>query len=175
MVATGGTALAPGSMPPPGALPTPQGTPPPGVHIPAPSFRPILIAMSMTLLVAGLILGGWALILGAVALSFTLLGWLFDAVREYRAAVAADRTGHLDAGPSPSLADRDRSRSSRWILAGGLLLSSGLLPNANPPAAGPVGQRRRRRWRRRPQPSGPPPSLPEADVVDRPPRTRRSS
>ena len=42
MVATGGTALAPGSMPPPGALPTPQGTPPPGVHIPAPSFRPLL-------------------------------------------------------------------------------------------------------------------------------------
>ena len=119
MVATGGTALAPGSMPPPGALPTPQGTPPPGVHIPAPSFRPLLIAMSMTLLVAGLILGGWALILGAVALSFTLLGWLFDAVREYRAAVAADRTGHLDAGPSPSWPTGDvrgRSRGS-WSAA----------------------------------------------------------
>ncbi len=173
MVATGGTALAPGSVPPPGALPTPQGTPPPGVHIPAPSFRPLLIAMSMTLLVAGLILGGWALILGAVALSFTLLGWLFDAVREYRAAVAADRSGHLDAGPSPSWPLATFAVLA-WILAGGLLLSSGLLPNANPPgpalwpapsppvASGASSPRARR-------PACPTPTS------SRPPRTRRSS
>ena len=113
MVATGGTALALGSMPRPGAPPEPHGTLLPGVHIPAHIAPPAPIATSMTLLLLGSILGGWALILGAVALSFTLLGWLFDAVREYRAAVAADRTGHLDAGPSPSLAAWRRSRSSR--------------------------------------------------------------
>ncbi len=165
LVATGGQALAPGSLPPPGALPAPQGTPPAGVHIPAPSFRPLLIAMSMTLLVAGLILGGWALILGAVALSFTLLGWLFDAVREYRAAVAADRTGHLDAGPSPRWPLATFAVLA-WILAGGMLLSSGLLPNSNPPAAGPVASAIAGGGGGGLKPSGPPPSLPDADVIE---------
>ncbi len=162
LVTTGGTALAPL---PPGALSAPAGTPPPGVHIPAPSFRPLLIAMSMTLLVAGLILGGWALILGAVALSVTLVGWLLDAVREYRAAIAADRTGHLDAGPSPRWPTATFAALA-WILVGAVLLSSGVLPNSSAPVAsgGPL-------------PSGaagggggssaaPPPSLPHADVIE---------
>ncbi len=161
LVTTGGTAVTPL---PPGALSTPGGTPPPGVHIPAPSFRPLLIAMSMTLLVAGLIVGGWALILGAVALVVTLAGWLHDALREYLAAVAADRSGHLDAGPSPRWPTATFACLA-WILAGGLLLSSGLLPNSTAPVAegGPL-------------PSGaagggggsaaPPPSLPAADVIE---------
>jgi plastocyanin len=162
LVTTGGTAVVPL---PPGALPAPEGTPPPGVHIPAPSFRPLLIAISMTLLVAGLILGGWALILGAIALVVTLVGWLHDALREYLAAVAADRTGHLDAGPWPRWPIATFAVLA-WILAGGLLLSSGLLPNSSAPVAegGPL-------------PSGaaggggggsaaPPPSLPNADVIE---------
>ncbi len=162
LVTTGGNAL---TTLPPGALSTPGGEPPPGVHIPAPSFRPLLIAMSMTLLVAGLIVGGWALILGAVALVLTLAGWLHDALREYLAAVAADRSGHLDAGPSPRWPTATFAALA-WILAGGLLLSSGLLPNSSAPVAegGPL-------------PSGaagggggasgaPPPSLPNADVIE---------
>jgi hypothetical protein len=67
--------------------------------------------MSMTLLVAGLILGGWALILGAVALSFTLFGWLFDAVREYRAA--SPPTGPATSMPAVALGPLATSRSSR--------------------------------------------------------------
>ena len=57
---------------PRGPSPRPPGTPPAGVHMPAPSFRPLLVAMSMTLLVAGLVVGGWALILGFIALVVTL-------------------------------------------------------------------------------------------------------
>ena len=56
----------------------------------------------MTILVGGLILGGWALILGLIAIVVTGLGWLWDARREYVAVEEADITGHLDAGGNPS-------------------------------------------------------------------------
>jgi plastocyanin len=162
LVTAGEAALAPL---PPGALSAPAGTPPEGVHIPAPSFRPVLIAIAMTLLVGGLIVGGWALILGFSALVVTLLGWLRDARREYGYTLQADRTGHLDAGPWPRWPIATFAVLA-WILAGGLLLTSSLLPNSGAPAAsgGPL-------------PSGaagggggasaaPAPSLPTADVVE---------
>jgi plastocyanin len=85
-----------------GALPAPRGTPPAGVHIPPPSFRPLLVAIAATALVAGMVIGGWALLLGAVAVAITLLGWLWDSRREYAAVEKADRTGHLDLGGAPS-------------------------------------------------------------------------
>jgi plastocyanin len=117
------------AMVPAGALPAPAGSPPPGVHIPAPSFRPILVALSMTLLVAGLIVGGWALVLGALAVVITGLGWLRDARREYVAVEAADRSGHLDAGPAP-LWPVATFAVLAVLLIGGLVLSSGVLPNS---------------------------------------------
>jgi plastocyanin len=88
---------------PVGALPAPAGTPPAGVHIPPPSFRPLLVSISLTLLVAGMVIGGWALLLGLGAVVLTGLGWLRDARREYVAVEDADRTGHLggdEAAPS---------------------------------------------------------------------------
>ena len=85
-----------------GALPAPGHTPPAGVHIPPPSFRPLLVSISLTILVGGLIFGGWALVLGIVAVAVTLLGWLRDSRREYAAVETADRTGHLDLGGAPS-------------------------------------------------------------------------
>jgi plastocyanin len=125
-----------------GMLPAPAGTPPPGVHIPAPSFRPLLVAMSMTLLVAGLIVGGWAMIFGAIALLLTLLGWLRDARREYVAVEVADTTGHLDAGPAPAW-PKGTFAVLALLLAGGVLFTSGVLPNSGggAPAAsgGPAG------------------------------------
>jgi plastocyanin len=123
--AAGSTAMIPAGM-----LPTPEGKPPAGVHIPAPSFRPLLVAISMTLLVAGLVVGGWALLFGAIAVVITGLGWLRDARREYTAAERADETGHLDAGGAPSWPVTTFAVLA-VILAGGLLLSSGLLPNSN--------------------------------------------
>jgi plastocyanin len=75
--------------------------PPPGVHMPAPSFRPIMGAIGTFLLMVGLVFGGWLLLAGVIALVATLVGWLVDARREYVRTVEADRTGHLDAGPAP--------------------------------------------------------------------------
>ena len=75
--------------------------PPPGVHMPGPSWRPFLGAVGVFLLLLGLVFGGWLLAVGVIALIATLVGWLTDAVQEYRRTVEADTTGHLDSGPAP--------------------------------------------------------------------------
>ncbi len=123
-----------------GALPPPAGgVPPAGVHMPPPSFRPLLLAISMTILVGGMVIGGWALLAGIVALALTLLGWLRDARREYVAVEAADRTGHLDLGGAPTWPKATFSALA-LIVAGALVLSSGVLPNSNAgSAAAPSG------------------------------------
>jgi plastocyanin len=76
--------------------------PPPGVHMPGPSFRPILGAMGTAALMAGLVFGGWVLAAGVIILVATLVGWLVDARAEYAKTEEADRTGHLESLPAPS-------------------------------------------------------------------------
>lgn len=76
--------------------------PPPGVHVPGPSFRPILASLGVAVLFAGLIFGGWVLVVGVVFTIVALLGWLSDARKEYRHVVEADRTGHLQNEPPPA-------------------------------------------------------------------------
>jgi plastocyanin len=124
-----------------GMLPAPAGPPPEGVHIPAPSFRPILVAVAMTILVAGLIIGGWAILVGFAAIVITGTGWLLDARREYVAVERADRTGHLDAGGAPSW-PKATFATLAVLVAIGVLFTSGLLPSSGsaPPAAAPSGQ-----------------------------------
>jgi plastocyanin len=134
LVTTGGGGLTAGSTLPPGPLHAPAGSPPAGVHMPPPSFRPLLVAMAMTLLVAGLVVGGWALIFGFVALTLTLLEWLRDARREYVEVEVADRTGHLESGPAPAWPTSTFAVLA-LLVAGGLLLTSGLLPNSASGAA----------------------------------------
>jgi plastocyanin len=114
--------------------PTPAGLPavihdgpPPGVHMPGPSFRPIVGAIGMGILFLGLVWGGWLLIAGVIALVATLVGWLVDAIAEYRRTVEADRTGHLDAGPAPRTPSLMISLLS-VVLVGGILLQTGVLP-----------------------------------------------
>jgi plastocyanin len=150
-----------------GALPAPVGTPPEGVHIPPPSFRPVLIAIGLTMVVAGMVVGGWALFLGLIALTITLLGWLWDARKEYRAVEEADRTGHLDMGGAPAW-PKATFAALAVLVAVALAVSSGILPgsdsggaavpSAAPGAGGGTGGG-----------SAPPasegPALPEADVV----------
>ncbi|OGO59213.1 MAG: hypothetical protein A2V85_02675 [Chloroflexi bacterium RBG_16_72_14] len=122
-----------------GALPAAAGTPPAGVHMPPPTFRPLLAAVSLTLLVAGMVIGGWALWFGLLAVALVLLGWLRDAWREYAATEAADRTGHLDLGGAPAW-PRAIFAALAVIIAGALLLSSGILPNSGGgalPSGGP--------------------------------------
>ena len=70
--------------------------PPPGVHMPGPSIRPFMGALGTTALFAGLVIGGWVLVVGVVFLVFTLLGWLVDFTAEYRKVEEADHTGHLE-------------------------------------------------------------------------------
>ncbi len=88
--------------------------PPEGVHVPGPSFRPVLIAVAATVLFLGLGLstnqqivkdhgdvGLPILLAGLVMIAIVGLQWLRDAVVEYRLAVKADRTGHLENPPAP--------------------------------------------------------------------------
>ena len=83
------------------SVPVVIGEPPPGVHMPGPSFRPIMGAIGVSLLMVGFVFGGWLLIAGVIALIATLVGWLVDARKEYVRTVEADRTGHLENGPAP--------------------------------------------------------------------------
>lgn len=101
--------------------------PPAGVHMPGPSFRPILGAIGATLLMLGLVFGGWLLAIGVIALVVTLLGWLGDAVKEYRKTVEADRTGHLENIPAPRTPSLLLGTLA-VLLAGGILLQTGILP-----------------------------------------------
>jgi hypothetical protein len=141
--------------------------PPPGVHMPGPSFRPFLGALGVTMLMLGLVFGEWLLVIGVIALIVTLLGWLVDAVKEYRKTVEADQTGHLENIPAPRTPSL-LIGTLAVLFIGGVVLQTGLLPpkaanggvgeagasGAPPPASGG------------PAPSGPPGEpLPEGDVL----------
>ena len=126
--------------------------PPPGVHMPGPSFRPIIGAIGMTILMFGLVFGGWLLLAGVFALILSLVPWLFDAIGEYRRTVEADRTGHLENGPMPHV-PRLMFTAMIVLFVGGVLFQTGVLPPGAASAGGatPSGAPA-------PAPSGPAPS-----------------
>jgi hypothetical protein len=107
-------------------------TPPPGVHMPGPSFRPLLAALGSGLLFLGLVFGGLLLIVGVIALVLGLVGWLTDARREYVKAVEADRTGHLESLPPPRTPARLLTTLAVLVVAA-TVLQSGVLTG---PASG---------------------------------------
>ena len=156
--------VAEGAAPVTGMLPAPAGTAPAGVHIPPPSFRPVLVSLAAALLVAGLVVGGWLLVAGFIALTITLLGWLWDARKEYVATEEADRTGHLDGGPPPAW-PKAVFVALAVLVVMGVVLGSGLIgagdgtatASGAPPASGEPGAGGG-------EPSAPPPDL-EADVI----------
>jgi plastocyanin len=78
-----------------------HGDPPPGVHVPGPSFLPLLAALGVAILFAGLVFGGWIIPVGLLFTIVALLGWLNAARMEYRQVVLADQTGHLQNEPAP--------------------------------------------------------------------------
>jgi plastocyanin len=147
--------------------------PPPGVHMPGPSWRPFLGAFGVFALFLGLVFGGWLLAVGVIALVSTLVGWLTDAVLEYRRTIAAESTGHIDNGPPPPTPRRLLTILT-VLIVGAAVLQSGVFttgsaqgagapgasgsPGAEPPSSGPP-------------PSGPPgsgeppPSTASADVT----------
>jgi plastocyanin len=98
--------------------------PPPGVHMPAPSFRPLLGAIATTALFAGLVAMGepqpsndvrppLVIIVAVVILAWSLLGWLRDARHEYVETVRADATGHLQSLDAPGW---PRKTIAAWLL-----------------------------------------------------------
>ncbi len=101
--------------------------PPPGVHMPGPSFRPFLAALGAFFLFLGVVFGGWLLAAGVISLILTLVGWLADAVKEYRKAEEADTTGHLENIPAPRT-----PKTLLWVVAIvvtlGVVLQAGWLP-----------------------------------------------
>lgn len=104
--------------------------PPPGVHMPGPSFLPLLAAIGMAMLLLGLVFGEWLLAVGVIALVLSLLGWMGAARGEYVKTVEADTTGHLETLPDPP--------TPKWLLASlGLLLAAGFVIQAGwiPPRA----------------------------------------
>jgi len=120
VAASGETAL----MLPPAAA----RQPPPGVHMPPPSFRPILVSLAMALLVLGLVTGGWILVVGVVAIVATGLGWLRDARREYVDAERADLTGHLESSGGNPPWPTGTLALLGLLMAVAVVLSSGVLP-----------------------------------------------
>ena len=109
--------------------------PPPGIHMPGPSFRPLLASLALAVLLYGFVFGGWLLAVGVIFLIVTLLGWLRDARAEYGKAIDADRTGHLEALPAPGW-PRTVLAVIGILLVGAVVLNLGLLPPKSPTAAG---------------------------------------
>src|SRR6187549_3228215 len=126
--------------------------PPPGVHMPGPSWRPFFGAFGVFALFLGLVFGGWLLAVGVIALITTLIGWLTDAVLDYRRVVEAETTGHIDTGPAPAT-PRRLFTVLVVLIVGAAVLQSGVFttesavgaggptasgsPGAPPPASGP--------------------------------------
>lgn len=124
--------------------------PPPGVHMPGPSFRPLLGALGVALLFLGLVFGDWLLAVGVIALVAGLVGWLTDAGKEYVETVAADRTGHLENPPAPGTPARLFATLAVMVVAA-VVLQSGVLTTASADGGGPGSSGS-------PGPSGAPPA-----------------
>jgi plastocyanin len=124
--------------------------PPPGVHMPGPSWRPIIGALGTALLLLGLVFGEWLLAVGIVALILGLIGWLPDARKEYVKTVEADETGHLENIPAPRPPARQLTFLA-LLFIGAVVIQSGVVSKGSvngvtptgsgaPPAStGPVG------------------------------------
>jgi plastocyanin len=131
--------------------------PPPGVHMPGPSWRPFLGAFGVFALFLGLVFGGWLLAVGVIALISTLVGWLTDAVLDYRRTIDAETTGHIDNGPPPATPRRMLTILT-VLIVGAAVLQSGVFitdsaAGAGGPSPSPGGE---------PSASGPPASGPPA-------------
>ncbi len=116
---------------------TAQSGTPAGIHIPAPSFRPLLVAVAVSVLLFGLVIDLAIVAGGLVMLVTALLGWLRDARLEYREVEHADASGHLAALAAP------RYPTGTFVAFGlvltlSVLVATGVLPprTTSPTAAG---------------------------------------
>jgi plastocyanin len=109
--------------------------PPAGVHMPGPSFLPLLASLGVAILFAGLVFGGWIIAVGLLFTIVALLGWLNDARKEYRQVVIADTTGHLQNEPAP-----DWPRRIFLLMAAFLVLAVALNLGWFPPRSASGGE-----------------------------------
>jgi plastocyanin len=93
--------------------------------MPGPSWRPFLGAFGLFAVMLGLVFGEWVLAAGIIALISTLVGWLVDALAEYRQTVKADTTGHLENIPEPKSPRRLLSVLT-VLIVGAAVLQSGV-------------------------------------------------
>jgi plastocyanin len=100
-----------------------------GVHMPGPTFRPILAGLSMMVVVFGLVFGLPLLVAGILMLITTLLGWLRDARSEYGLVEEADRTGHPRSLPAPHYPTGTLTFFGVVVIAA-LLVNYGIIPPA---------------------------------------------
>ena len=105
-------------------LPAVVRQPPEGVHMPGPSFLPLLGALGALALFSGLLLKGAMLIAGLVVLVILLSGWMSAARTEWAATAEADRTGHVATGPRPRMPVK-RLALSAVILVVAALVNAG--------------------------------------------------
>jgi plastocyanin len=120
-----------------------QAGPPAGVHVPGPSFRPLLASIATGVMLLGLVVGPAVFVAGLLMTVIGLLGWLNDARREYSQTVKADATGHLENLPAPRFPTGTLVLFA-LLFVGSLLVTAGIFPpregssgdgGAPPPAA----------------------------------------
>ncbi|HSW41415.1 MAG TPA: hypothetical protein VLM76_02785, partial [Patescibacteria group bacterium] len=125
-------------------LPAVAGSrPPAGVHLPGPSFRPLLASIAAAALLLGLVIDPVVFVAGILMTIIGLLGWLVDARKEYREVEKADATGHLGNIPAPRLPTGTLVVFA-VLFVGSLLMAGGIIP--------PRGET--------PVPATPPPGVP---------------
>ncbi len=112
--------------------------PPEGIHVPGPSFRPLLAAIAAAALLLGLVIDPVIFVAGILMTVIGLLGWLNDARKEYKEAERADVTGHLENIPAP------RFPTGTFIVfavlfVGSLLVAGGVIPPRGGAAGGSGG------------------------------------
>jgi plastocyanin len=111
--------------------------PPPGVHMPGPSWRPFLGAFGVFALFLGLVFGGLLLAVGVIALIATLVGWLTDAVLDYRRVIEGEKTGHIDNGPPPATPRRLLTILTVLIVGAAVLQSGVFIADTAEGSGGP--------------------------------------
>ncbi len=112
--------------------------PPPGVHIPGPSFRPLLASIAAAVTLLGLVIHPAVFVAGILMTVIGLLGWLNDARKEYRETVRADATGHLENIPAPRFPTGTLVVFA-VLFVGSLLIAGGVFPPGDSAGGGSAG------------------------------------
>jgi plastocyanin len=112
--------------------------PPAGVHVPGPSFRPLLASIATAAMLLGLVIDPIVFVAGLLMTIIGLVGWLVDARKEYREAEKADATGHLENIPAPRFPTGTLIVFA-VLFVGSLLIAGGVIPPRGDSSGGGTG------------------------------------